>query len=93
MYVASVVPDLDKFLREISRVCKTYGEIIIVNHFTSDNKFLRSIEKKFACLESFIGFKSDFSPDAILNFEKFKLIGTQKINMFGYWKLLHLRKV
>jgi phosphatidylethanolamine/phosphatidyl-N-methylethanolamine N-methyltransferase len=93
MYVASVVPDLNKFLQEISRVCKTYGEIIIVNHFTSENKFLRSVEKKLAGLESLVGFNSNVSTDAILNYEKFKLVASQDINLFGYWKLLHLRKI
>lgn len=93
MYVASVVPDIKKFLDEINRVCKSRGHIIIVNHFSSDNKALHTLEKKLARAQSIIGFKPDFTIDHILNYQKFKLISSQKTNAFGYWKLLHLQKV
>ncbi|HHX8420626.1 TPA: phospholipid N-methyltransferase PmtA, partial [Legionella pneumophila] len=28
---------------------------------------------------------------SILNYKEFKLLETQKVNLFGYWKLLHCK--
>lgn len=92
MYVVSVVPDIKKFLDEICRVCKKNGDIIIVNHFVSDNKVLKSLEKFMSGAHSVIGFKSDFSIDQILQYPHFELLDTSKTNLFGYWKMLHLKK-
>lgn len=93
MYVVSVVPDINKFLDEIHRVCKKNGEVVIVNHFVSDNKFLNAIEKSVSGAHSVIGFKSDFSIEQILHYPHFKLIHQKKTNLFGYWKMLHLKKI
>lgn len=92
MYVASVVPDVQAFLDEINRVCKKEGHIIILNHFSSNNKTLHMLEKKLNRMHSLVGFKPDFKIDNILDYKYFKLLNSQKINAFGYWKLLHLKK-
>jgi phosphatidylethanolamine/phosphatidyl-N-methylethanolamine N-methyltransferase len=93
MYVVSVVPDIEKFLNEITRVCKKNGDIVIVNHFISSNKILNTAEKFLSGAHSFIGFKSDFSVEQILRHPHFQLIDTKKTNLFGYWKMLHLKKI
>lgn len=92
MYVVSVVPDINKFLHEINRVAKKNADIVIVNHFVSENKLIRTIERSMSGAHSFIGFKSDFSIDKILQYSNFKLSTAQKTNLFGYWKMLHLKK-
>lgn len=91
MYVASVVPDIDAFLKEISRVCKPTGEIIFVNHFASEKPVLRFLEKKLSHIDNFVGFNSNFSIHSILNYKQFELLESQKVNLFGYWKLLHCK--
>jgi phosphatidylethanolamine/phosphatidyl-N-methylethanolamine N-methyltransferase len=93
MYVVSVVSDIQKFLEEINRVCKKNGDIIIVNHFVSEHPLVRKIEQTVSKAHSFIGFKSDFSIEQILQSPHFKLISLQKTNLFGYWKLLHFKKI
>src|SRR5437868_5449837 len=37
MYVMTVVPDPEKVMRELSRVCRPGGDVIIVNHFSADD--------------------------------------------------------
>lgn len=91
MYVASVVPDVNAFLKEISRVCKPTGEIVFVNHFASEKPAMRFLEKKLAGIHDIIGFKSDFSINNILDYEQFNLLDSHKINLFGYWKVLHCK--
>ncbi|QEY53097.1 phospholipid N-methyltransferase PmtA [Legionella longbeachae] len=91
MYVASVVPDVNAFLQELTRVAKPTAEIIFVNHFASEHAVVRFFEKKFAYVNNLVGFKSDFSVHSILDYKQLKLLNAQKINLFGYWKLLHCK--
>jgi phosphatidylethanolamine/phosphatidyl-N-methylethanolamine N-methyltransferase len=92
MYVVSVVPDFQKFMAEISRVCKKKGDIVIVNHFGSQHKVMRTIEKFLAGAHAVIGFKSDFAIDQVLNYDQLSLLSMSKTNLFGYWKTLHFKK-
>ncbi|KTC92323.1 phospholipid N-methyltransferase PmtA [Legionella cincinnatiensis] len=91
MYVASVVPDVNAFLQELARVAKPTAEILFVNHFASEHPVVRFFEKKFARVNKLVGFKSDFSVHSILDYKQLKLVDSQKINLFGYWKLLHCK--
>jgi phosphatidylethanolamine/phosphatidyl-N-methylethanolamine N-methyltransferase len=91
MYVASVVPDVNQFLEELTRVAKPNAHIIFVNHFSSTNRIINFFEKGISYLNKFIGFKSDFSINSILNNKKIELISSHKTNLFGYWKLLHCK--
>ncbi|MCL9683934.1 phospholipid N-methyltransferase PmtA [Legionella maioricensis] len=91
MYVASVVPDINAFLEEISRVCKPSGEIVFVNHFSSEKPAVRFLEKKFARIHNLIGFNSDFSITHILDYDKFNLLESHKVNLFNYWTVLHCK--
>lgn len=91
MYVASVVPDVNQFLEELTRVAKPNAQIIFVNHFSSTNSVVHFFEKGISHLNKFIGFKSDFSINSILNYQKIELLSSRKTNLFGYWKLLHCK--
>jgi len=91
LYVASVVSNIDQFLNEICRVCRPGGEVIFVNHFSSNNRAIKMIEKKIGRIHSLVGFKSDFSMDPILNHENFQILNCHKTNLFGYWKVLHCK--
>lgn len=93
MYVVSVVPDLERFIDEITRVCKPGGDIIFVNHFQSNNKLARAIEKKLSKLHRFLGFHTDLSLQRLLNHAKLQLNKYQKINLFGYWTLVHCKNI
>src|SRR4051794_6017582 len=44
-YVISVVPDPVAVTREMRRVCKPGGRIVILNHFLSSNSFVARIER------------------------------------------------
>jgi len=91
LYVASVVSDIDKFISEISRVCRTDAHIIFVNHFSSSNKAIQLIENKIAKFQSVVGFKSDFAINNITENKSLELIDCYKTNLFGYWKILHCK--
>jgi len=93
MYVASVVPNLAAFLAEMARVCAPLGDIIIVNHFSSNNPLINQTERILTPLQKYLGFRPDFPADPIIYYPDFKLIETYKTNLLGYWKLLHLKNI
>jgi len=88
LYVASVVPSPARFAAEMRRVCRPGGTIIIVNHFTSDNRFMRFIEKRLAPLAGKIGFHADFPLGPFLAEGGLTVRESRPSNLFGYWTLL-----
>ena len=88
LYVASVVPNPSRFVAEMRRVCRPAGTIVIVNHFTSNNPVMRSIERRLAPLAGRIGFHADFPLDTFLRGSRLAVREMRPSNMFGYWKLL-----
>src|SRR5438105_10949437 len=57
-YVISVVPDPVAVVREMRRVCKTGGRIVMLNHFRSANPLLAWFERIISPFTVHIGFKS-----------------------------------
>src|SRR2546423_1380326 len=57
-YVISVVPDPLAVTREMRRVCRPGGRIVILNHFLSRNSFVARIERIISPATVHIGFKS-----------------------------------
>ncbi len=88
LYVASVVPDPKRFSAEMRRVCRPGGTIVIVNHFMSENGFMRVVEKRLAPLASKIGFHADFPLEDFLSGSELVVREIRPSNLFGYWKLL-----
>lgn len=91
MYVASVVPDAERMMNEIKRVCKDGGDVVIVNHFSSKKTFLLRLEKMFQPLQKYIGFRADFPLDRFVNLCDIKTVSIEAINIMGYWTLLHFK--
>lgn len=77
MHVLSVVPEPEKVMAEIARVCKPGGKVVITNHFKSRRGFLALLEKITAPLASIIGWHSDFEMETVLG-EKDLSIEEQK---------------
>ena len=91
MYVVSVVPDPQRLINEIQRVCKPGGDIYIVNHFASRNPVVRGLEKSLRPLSKLMGFRPDMEIETLPNHEGFPRLSVDNANMMGYWKLIHYR--
>ncbi|WP_290649877.1 methyltransferase domain-containing protein [Aquisalimonas sp.] len=91
MYVASVVPNPDRFVSEMRRVCRPGGDILIINHFASRNPVLRRLERGLRPLSKLVGFRTDMDLDTLPDHEGFERLSVRKANLFGYWKLVHYR--
>src|SRR5438876_7440180 len=65
-YVISVVPDPVAVAREMRRVCRPGGRIVILNHFLSGNALVARFERIISPATVHIGFKSDLDLPAFL---------------------------
>ena len=87
-YLVSVVPDPVKVVREMRRVCRPGGKIIVLNHFRSANLVLSRMERAISPLTVHIGFKSDLDLPGFLAQADLKPISIEKVNFPKIWSLV-----
>ena len=88
MYVVSVVERPDRLLAELHRVCRPHGEIFLVNHVRSDNRFIAAVEKGLARFSDKLGFHPDFELRDMVA-DAGELTELSRINFF--WKVMRLK--
>jgi phosphatidylethanolamine/phosphatidyl-N-methylethanolamine N-methyltransferase len=66
MHVLSVVPEPERVMSEIARVCKPGGKVVITNHFKRTTGVMATLERAFAPLANTIGWHSDFEIETVL---------------------------
>jgi phosphatidylethanolamine/phosphatidyl-N-methylethanolamine N-methyltransferase len=91
-YLVSVVPDPVQVAREMRRVCKPGGKIIILNHFRSANPILSRLERAISPFTVHIGFKSDLDLPGFLAQAELKPISIEKVNVPKIWSLVTCAK-
>ena len=87
-YVISAVPDPEKTLMEMRRVCKPSGHLVILNHFKSENPVIGAVEEMLAPICTRIGFKTDLKLKPLL--ERVSLAPEQlyRVNLMNGWRLV-----
>lgn len=91
-YVISVVPDPVQVAREMHRVCRVGGYMVVLNHFRSQNKILAWVERLLSPLTVWIGFKADVDLPAFLAQTGFDPVSIEKVNIPRMWSLVTFRK-
>lgn len=66
MHVLSVVPEPERVMREIARVCAPGGKVVITNHFAAERGVMASVEKATAPFADLLGWHSDFTLGTVL---------------------------
>jgi phosphatidylethanolamine/phosphatidyl-N-methylethanolamine N-methyltransferase len=87
-YVISVVPDPVAVVREMQRVCKPGGRIVVLNHFRSKNRAGAWMERIIAPFTLHLGFKSDLDLPAFLAQANLKPVSIEKVNYPPIWSLV-----
>src|SRR5881628_3001430 len=87
-YVISVVPDPVAVTREMHRVCRSGGRIVILNHFRSKNRVGARMERLIAPAAKYLGFKSDLDLPAFLVQAGLKPVSIEKVNVPRIWSLV-----
>ena len=66
MFVMTVVPDPEKVMRELSRVCRPGGEVMIVNHFSTEEGVRGWVERRMAPFGDKLGWRPVFDVDRVM---------------------------
>src|SRR4051794_6193268 len=91
-YLVSVVPDPVQVVREMRRVCRPGGRIIILNHFRSANPLLSYFERAISPFTVHVGFKSDLDLPGFLAQADLQPVSIEKVNVPRIWSLVTCRK-
>lgn len=91
-YVISVVPDPVAVLKEMRRVCRAGGHIVLLNHFRSTDPILSIAERWLAPLIARAGFRSDLDLSVLLAQVGLEPISVKKVNTPKIWSLVHCRR-
>jgi phosphatidylethanolamine/phosphatidyl-N-methylethanolamine N-methyltransferase len=92
MYLVSVVPEPERVVAEMARVCKPGGEIVIVNHFARDRGMIARVERAMAPFADKLGWHSDFEITRVLGDPRLSLIEERRFPPLGIFTFLRLAR-
>jgi len=87
-YVISAVPDPVAVLREMRRVTKPGGTIVILNHFRSQNPVMRRIEDALAPVCAHLGWKTNLALAPLLKTVGLTPEVIRRVNLLRGWHLV-----
>jgi phosphatidylethanolamine/phosphatidyl-N-methylethanolamine N-methyltransferase len=93
MFVMTVVPDPDAVMKELERVCAPGGEVLLVNHFSTDKGLRGWVEQKMASFESTGLWRPEFPVERVMKCERLELRESQSVHPFGLFTLLSFAKL
>ncbi len=92
MYVITVVPDPEKVMRELARVVKPGGEVMLVNHFSQDDGVRGWVERRMAPFADLVGWHSVFNDSRVMVCDDLKLIDRRALRPWGLFTMMRFRK-
>lgn len=92
MHVISVVPEPERVIAEMARVCRPGGQVLIVNHFLHSDGPLGALGQRLAPLADQLGWHSDFRMDPVLACPDLELVEHTASPPFGMFTRLRLRR-
>lgn len=92
MHILSVVPEPERVMAEMTRVCKPGGLVVITNHFARDRGMLAQIERFSARFADLLGWHSDFEIATVLGQPGLEVIEQRPFPPMNLMTFLGLRK-
>jgi phosphatidylethanolamine/phosphatidyl-N-methylethanolamine N-methyltransferase len=93
MHIMSVVPEPERVLAEMVRVCRPGGSVMIANHFAGRAGGWSLAERLAAPLANLLGWHADFAIERVLGHPGLKLEETRQVRPFGLMTFLRFRRV
>jgi phosphatidylethanolamine/phosphatidyl-N-methylethanolamine N-methyltransferase len=91
-YVITVVPDPVMVLREMRRVCRVGGHVVLLNHFLSSDPFFSKVERMVSPFMARLGFRSDLDARVLLAHARLHPVSVRKVNTPKLWTVIHCRR-
>jgi phosphatidylethanolamine/phosphatidyl-N-methylethanolamine N-methyltransferase len=92
MYVLTVVPDPIQVMRELERVCRPGGQVIVVNHFSQDHGVRGAVEKAMGRFGEALGWRPEFPVETLMVCDRLKLVESQPMRPFGLFTVMRFVK-
>lgn len=90
-YVVSAVPDPVGVLREVVRVTRPGGAIVLLNHFVSESPLVGAVERAVTGVtRRLLGFHADFDPHPVLRAAGLQVVASRRMPPLGYWRALRV---
>ncbi len=92
MFVMTVVPDPGKVMRELARVTKPGGAVLICNHFSVEKGLRGALERGLSRYAAKLGWRPEFPVTALLAGPELRLERRTPVKPFGFFILLEFLK-
>ncbi len=92
MFVMTVVPDPEKVMRELARVVKPGGEVLLVNHFSQREGLRAWVERRMAPFADKIGWRSVFDLSRVEVCDDLALIERKALRPLGLFTMVRFAK-
>lgn len=93
MYTLTVVPDPAKVMRELQRVCKVGGQVILVNHFSQDDGVRGWVERRMAPFGDKLGWHPVFDMSKVMVCDNLKVVDRQALRPWGLFTMVTFEKL
>ena len=87
-HTISVVSKPQQMMSEICRVCKPGGQILLINHFRSDNKLIASVVDKAGNITKRLGWRTDLEIDEVIGELPLRLDDCYKTNPLSLFTVM-----
>ena len=92
MYVMTVVPEPEKVMRELSRLTKPGGEVVLVNHFSQEQGVRGWVERRMAPFADKLGWKPLFDIEHVMICDELRLVERRALRPIGLFTMLRFAK-
>jgi len=92
MHVISVVPEPERVVAEMARVCRPGGEVVIVSHFLHEKGAIAYLGRRLGPVADQLGWHSDFPREPVLSCDRLSVVDDVPSPPFGMFTRLRLRK-
>jgi phosphatidylethanolamine/phosphatidyl-N-methylethanolamine N-methyltransferase len=92
MYLITVVPEPEKVMRELARVCRPGGQVLLVNHFSTDDGVRGWVERRMAPFGDKIGWRPVFDVARVMGCPDLQLVEKRDLRPWGIFTMMRFRK-
>jgi phosphatidylethanolamine/phosphatidyl-N-methylethanolamine N-methyltransferase len=92
MFVMTVVPEPERVMRELARVTKPGGEVLLVNHFSQVEGVRGWVERRMAPFADLIGWRSVFDQSRVMVCDDLELTERRALRPWGIFTMIRFSK-